>query len=127
MAHEEGVSQAVTAEVSLLLRFQSGSTLPDVGQPQLEELADALGAAAGCQRVELGRAIEDSATWVLLSVWRSVGDYRRALSTYEVKLRQPLLARAVDEPSAFELLYVREGERTRRAVTGLSEEPGSLT
>jgi hypothetical protein len=37
--------------------------------------------------------------------WESVGAYRRALSSYDVKLHAtPLLARSLDEPSAYEVL-----------------------
>jgi hypothetical protein len=36
--------------------------------------------------------------------WRDVGSYRRALSSYDVKVTAvPLLSRALDEPSAYEL------------------------
>ena len=37
--------------------------------------------------------------------WENVGAYRRALSSYDVKLHAvPLLGRAIDEPSAFEVV-----------------------
>ena len=37
--------------------------------------------------------------------WENVGAYRRALSSYDVKLQAvPLLSRAVDEPSAYEVV-----------------------
>jgi quinol monooxygenase YgiN len=50
-----------------------------------------------------GRNVDDPALWVLVTRWRDVGSYRRALSSYDVKLGAvPLLSRAIDEPSAFE-------------------------
>ncbi|MGI8881692.1 MAG: antibiotic biosynthesis monooxygenase [Jatrophihabitans sp.] len=50
-----------------------------------------------------GPAADDPASWVLVTQWRTVGDYRRALGNYDVKLyATPLLARAIDLPSAFE-------------------------
>ena len=43
--------------------------------------------------------------WVLTTEWESVGAYRRALSAYDVKLTAvPVLSRALDEPSAYELV-----------------------
>ena len=43
--------------------------------------------------------------WVLQTRWENVGSYRRALSSYDVKVGAvSLLSRAVDEPSAYELV-----------------------
>jgi quinol monooxygenase YgiN len=51
----------------------------------------------------VGRNLDDPELWVLTTRWEHVGAYRRALSSYEVKLHAvPLLSRAVDEPSAYE-------------------------
>lgn len=53
----------------------------------------------------IGRNIDDPELWVLETRWESVGAYRRALSSYDVKLGAvPLLSRALDEPSAYELV-----------------------
>lgn len=53
----------------------------------------------------VGRAMDDPTLWVLQTRWESVGAYRRALSSYEIKLTVvPLLSRALDEPSAFEVI-----------------------
>ena len=53
----------------------------------------------------LGRAVDDGSVWLLLTEWASVGAYRRALGGYDVKLyATPLLARAIAEPSAYEVL-----------------------
>ncbi len=57
----------------------------------------------------LGRNVDDPALWLLQTTWEGPGAYRRALSAYDVKLRAwGLLGRALDEPSAYEL--VRPGE-----------------
>ncbi len=51
----------------------------------------------------IGRNLDDPTLWVLTTTWEHVGAYRRALSTYDVKLNAvPLLSRAIDEPSAYE-------------------------
>ena len=57
---------------------------------------------------EVGRNVDDPMLWVLATRWENVGSYRRALGSYEAKLRvQPLMVHAVDEPSAYEV--VEEG------------------
>ncbi|GHD14764.1 antibiotic biosynthesis monooxygenase family protein [Nocardiopsis kunsanensis] len=72
------------------------------------EAADAvaaLSARPGFLRHRLGRAADDPELWTLVTEWEGVGPYRRALSSYEVKLAAvPLLSRAFDEPSAYELV-----------------------
>ena len=53
----------------------------------------------------VGRNVDDPGLWVLQTRWANVGSYRRALSSYEVKLGAvPLLSRAIDEPSAYEIV-----------------------
>ena len=67
----------------------------------------ALVARPGCLGAHLGRAVEDPTLWTLTTSWESVGAYRRALSSFEVKVvAVPLMYQAVDEPSAFEDLVV---------------------
>lgn len=76
------------------------------------ELATCLAGLQDCPGFRsgaVGRALDDPGLWVLETSWESVGSYRRALSSYEIKMTVvPLLARAVDEPSAFEVI-VGEG------------------
>lgn len=63
----------------------------------------ALTARPGCTGGWVGRAADDATLWTLTTTWSSVGDYRRALSAYEVKLHAvPLMYRAVDEATAYE-------------------------
>jgi hypothetical protein len=65
----------------------------------------ALAARPGFLGGTLGRATDDPDLWVLTTRWSSVGEYRRALSSWDVKMHaHPLLYEAVDEPSAFEEL-----------------------
>ena len=53
----------------------------------------------------VGRNVDDPTLWVLTTRWEHVGAYRRALSSYDVKLEAvPLLSRALDEPSAYEVV-----------------------
>jgi quinol monooxygenase YgiN len=51
----------------------------------------------------IGRNVDDPELWVLTTEWEGPGAYRRALSSYDVKLAAvPTLSRALDEPSAYE-------------------------
>ena len=74
-----------------------------------------LAARPGFVRGRLGRAADDPAEGALVTEWDGVGAYRRALSAFEVKMHAtPLLARARDEPGAYEVLVAADGD----AVTG---------
>jgi quinol monooxygenase YgiN len=76
-------------------------TFRDEARAALSALASQTGWRGG----HVGRAVDAPTLWVLASEWRDVGSYRRALSSYDVKLRAvPLLSRAIDEPTAFEIL-----------------------
>jgi len=60
-------------------------------------------AQPGCEDGRIGRNVDEPGLWVMVTRWRDVGSYRRALSSYDVKVGAvPLLSRAIDEPSAFE-------------------------
>ena len=64
---------------------------------------DALAACPGHVGGEIGRNVDDPELWVLSTRWENVGSYRRALSSYDVKLRAVMvLSRAIEEPSAYE-------------------------
>jgi antibiotic biosynthesis monooxygenase len=64
-----------------------------------------LSARPGFVRGSLGRSTDDDNDWVLVTEWRNVGSYRRALGNYDVKVHAtPLLGEAIDLPSAFEAL-----------------------
>lgn len=64
-----------------------------------ETLADRPGHLSG----HVGRNVDDPELWVLSTRWQDVGSYRRALSSYEVKLTAvPVLSQAIDEPGAYE-------------------------
>lgn len=78
---------------------------------------DALAAQPGWLRGTVGRATDDPALWVVVSEWVDVGSYRRALNAYRVKVEAvPLLAQALDEPTAFEVLGGPAPARTARAA-----------
>ncbi len=64
-----------------------------------------LGARPGFLRGSLSRSVDDESDWVLITEWRDIGSYRRALGSYDVKLAAtPVLGTALDVPSGFEVL-----------------------
>ncbi len=71
----------------------------------LEEAHAVLAAQRGYVGGGVGRNVDDPELWLLQTSWEGPGAYRRALSAYDVKIRAwALLGRALDEPSAYELL-----------------------
>ena len=76
------------------------------GEAFREDLTTARAALAACRGYvggEIGRNVDDPELWVLSTRWENVGSYRRALSSYDVKLNAvAVLSRAIEEPSAYE-------------------------
>ncbi len=64
----------------------------------------ALATRPGFVRGWLTRAVDEPDLLVVAPEWADVGSYRRALSSYDVKLLWPFLQSAVDEATAFEVL-----------------------
>ena len=63
----------------------------------------------------VGRSVDEPELWLLQTRWENVGSYRRALSSYDVKLGAvPLLSRAVDEPSAYEIVDTGDHDLNRQ-------------
>ncbi len=85
-------------------RFRAASD--DVAfRTDLERALAVLSARDGWEDGRLGRNVDDPDLWVMVTRWRDVGSYRRALSSYDVKMGAvQTLSRAIEEPSAFEPL-----------------------
>jgi quinol monooxygenase YgiN len=100
-------SLASEAEVQMLAvtRFEVAE---DDAASFLTEARAALTAFAsreGYVRGRIGRSPDVPTAWVMTTEWVGVGAYRRGLSSYDVKVAAtPLMARATDEPSAFEVV-----------------------
>jgi len=77
-------------------------------KPALQAIAEQKGYVAGY----IGQAIDQPGLLNLVLEFDEIGSYRRAISASPVKYAaHPLLLRALDEPSAFEVLHVNaEGE-----------------
>lgn len=89
----------------VLTRFCVPQEEAEAFRAGLEEALAALAAQRGYVEGHLGRNVDDPSLWVLQTRWDGPGAYRRALSAYDVKVRAwALLGRALDEPTAYELL-----------------------
>ena len=86
-------------------RFRVPDEEAQTFRSDLESALSVLSEQVGYADGQVGRNVDDPTLWVLSIRWENVGSYRRALSSYDVKLTAvPLLSRAVDEPSAYELV-----------------------
>ena len=89
----------------VIIRFRApdGTAEAEELRAGLEQAHAVLARCPGYLGGDLGRNVDDPDLWALSTRWEHVGAYRRALSSYDVKLHAvPLLARALDEPSAYE-------------------------
>jgi quinol monooxygenase YgiN len=78
---------------------------PETFRTEVRKAIEALSARPGHVSTRLGQALDDPAVWVLVSEWVNVGSYRRALSSYDVKMASGvLMGAAFNEPSAFEVI-----------------------
>jgi quinol monooxygenase YgiN len=84
-------------------RFRVPEGDGDAFRADIEAAHAVLSAQRGYVGGGIGRNLDDPTLWVLTTTWENVGSYRRALSTYDVKMGAVrLLSRAIDEPSAYE-------------------------
>jgi len=83
----------------------------------LEKALEVLGTREGFEDGRLGRNVDEPELWVMVTRWRDVGSYRRALSSYDVKMYAVrTLSRAIEEPSAFESVDPEGGTDLNTAV-----------
>jgi len=91
--------------VLVVNRFRVPAAEAAAFRADLEAAHGLLAARDGYVDGTVGRNLDEPDLWVLTTRWVHVGAYRRALSAYDVKLTAvPVLSRAVDEPSAYELV-----------------------
>lgn len=84
-------------------RFRVPAEDTDAFRADLERARGVLSAQAGYVAGRIGRNVDEPELWLLMTEWEGPGAYRRALSSYDVKLAAvPTLSRAIDEPGAYE-------------------------
>jgi quinol monooxygenase YgiN len=89
--------------VLVVSRFRVPVAEGEAFRADLAKAHAVLAGRAGYVDGQVGRNVDDPTLWVLTTRWQNVGAYRRALSSYDVKLAAvPVLSRALDEPSAYE-------------------------
>ncbi len=89
----------------VISRFRVTDFEADAFRGDLEQVHALLRDRPGYVAGRIGRNVDDPELWVISIEWENVGAYRRALSSYEVKVGAvPLLSRAIDEPSAYEVV-----------------------
>lgn len=89
----------------VISRFRYPDAESDRAPGDLARCLDRFAERPGYLSGSVGRAADDPDLWVLVTHWEHVGAYRRALSSYDIKAEVvPLLYRALDEPSAYEVI-----------------------
>jgi hypothetical protein len=123
----------------VVLRFAvPEATAPAAATAQRDRLAGVLDVLSGCPGFRggwVGRAVDPAEDgpvdrWLLVQHWRSVGEYRHALSSVEVRVAVlPVLSTALDEPSAFEVLHGHsaDGSESPWGASGPSTSARSST
>ena len=85
-----------------IARFQIAQEESEEFRAGLERAHGALAACEGYLGGQIGRNSDDPQLLALITQWRNIGSYRRALSNYQVKMvAVPILARAIDEPGGY--------------------------
>lgn len=93
-----------------------------------ENALAALTRQAGCRAGSLAQSTDDPALLAIRTEWDGVGAYRRALSAFEVKVEAvPLLSRAVDEPSAYEVIRDWGPDGITATGSGLAADAGEVS
>lgn len=104
------------------LRFRGPEVLA-----ALREAAVVLATKPGFVDVRIARAVDDASLILFECAWESVGAYRRALSSYDVKVSVvPVLSQCIDEATAFETLHVRTPESAVDATGALAADADSI-
>ena len=94
---------------------------------QMDDAVVTLARQAGCLAATLGQSTDEPDLVLLRTEWAGVGAYRRALSSYEVKVGVvPLLSQAIDEPSAYETIREWDGQRLVASASGLAADAGGV-
>lgn len=91
---------------------------------------NAIAVLAGCDgfiEALLGQSTDEPDLLTITSRWQHVGAYRRALSTFEVKVSViPFLSLAIDESSAYEIVHHRTEDSVVDSASGLAADAGSI-
>lgn len=83
-------------------RFRVAETDLPAFRATLDEAVSMLRTKAGLGSLRVLQNLDENELWALVTTWRDVGTYRKALSGMEAKMAiWPLFALALNEPSAY--------------------------
>ena len=84
-------------------RFRVPDDATEAFRSDLDRAHASLAGCPGYLDGRIGRNVDEPTLWVLVTTWEGPGAYRRALSSYDVKLwAVATLSQAIEEPSAYE-------------------------
>ena len=111
----------------VISRFRPAAGSAEAFRWRAEQALGAFAERPGFLRGHVGRAVDDPTLWTVLTEWDSVGSFRRSLSAFEVKVyAAPLLAEAIEEPGAYELLVSAEGSTPAIRPSALAADAGEV-
>lgn len=113
----------------MLIRFRVPASQRQAFLAEAETVLAILGRQSGLRAVSLAQSTDDDTLLVLRSEWDSVGAYRRALSDIDMKVHGiPFLARAIDEPTAYEVLQHHTDDSATESVatSGFARDAGEV-
>ena len=111
----------------VVMRFVVPADAAEAFGVEAADVARLLASFPGCAGVDVGRASDDATLWSLNARWETVGHYRRALGDFDVKTRAvPFLSRAIDEPTAYEVLFGVDAAGERAASGDLAGDAGTV-
>ena len=100
----------------VVTRFSIDDADADAFADRAQVALAALAVRPGYRAGRIARAVDDASSWLVTTEWDDMGSYRRSLSAFDVKMAAtPLLAQAIGEPSAYEVLY-DDGPGQARAI-----------
>lgn len=80
-----------------------------------------------CLGADICASIDDPRLALIITRWPSVGAYRRAMSSFEVKMHTvPLLSQSLDEPTTFEVLHHRGPEGVVDSMSARAHDADSV-
>lgn len=74
--------------------------------PAARTALEPLASQSLCLGADICASIDEPELTMIITRWASVGDYRRAMSSFDVKMfTVPMLSQSIDEPTTYEVLH----------------------
>lgn len=112
--------------MDVVLRFIIKDSL-DAWLAEAERVLELFKQQSGFQSAKACLALDNDGLGLVLLQFDSVGNYRRALSAYEIKIAATeFLSRALDEPSAYEVLLALSVADTSHFISEKSPDAETI-